>query len=266
LPSVDSFSLLSQTPLFEQGLREQRDLFCTGMSLSAAAALKKRYPDNCVIIVYAPDEHAGAQALREKGSACDYLLCADTPQMLREHLTGIIRAEQSRRVVINTLAEQNMRHIYQHTATALLLNETLMQLILIQRADTGRWFPPGGHVEAGEFPHEAVLREILEETGYEAAFLGQPEHIGKQVEAAVFVPQPYTVGVVDLGSHSHHDFLYLCQATKRVGEPEGSTRWFSFEEVLRLSSTPQDIKQHVTRLQSQGVPSLALHWPRLKQE
>jgi len=29
----------------------------------------------------------------------------------------------------------------------------------------GKWLPPGGHVELDELPHEAAVREVLEETG-----------------------------------------------------------------------------------------------------
>lgn len=43
------------------------------------------------------------------------------------------------------------------------------RLLLLRRSGTGRadgrWAPPGGHLEAGEWPRTAALRECLEETG-----------------------------------------------------------------------------------------------------
>jgi 8-oxo-dGTP diphosphatase len=43
------------------------------------------------------------------------------------------------------------------------------RLLLVRRAGTGRgdglWAPPGGHLEAGELPTAAVLRECAEESG-----------------------------------------------------------------------------------------------------
>ena len=43
------------------------------------------------------------------------------------------------------------------------------RFLLLRRRDTGiadgAWAPPGGHVEAGETPAEAALRELAEETG-----------------------------------------------------------------------------------------------------
>jgi 8-oxo-dGTP diphosphatase len=39
------------------------------------------------------------------------------------------------------------------------------RVLAIQRADDGRWVPPGGVLELTETPTEGVEREVLEETG-----------------------------------------------------------------------------------------------------
>jgi 8-oxo-dGTP diphosphatase len=43
------------------------------------------------------------------------------------------------------------------------------RLLLGQRADNGRWALPGGAVDPGEQPAEAVVREVYEETGVHVA-------------------------------------------------------------------------------------------------
>jgi 8-oxo-dGTP diphosphatase len=43
------------------------------------------------------------------------------------------------------------------------------QVLLARRSDNGRWSLPAGVVDPGEQPADAVLREILEETGIHAA-------------------------------------------------------------------------------------------------
>ena len=43
------------------------------------------------------------------------------------------------------------------------------RVLLVQKAD-GRWGLPGGQVEPGEAPLDAVLRELREETGLRAGF------------------------------------------------------------------------------------------------
>lgn len=40
------------------------------------------------------------------------------------------------------------------------------RVLVIKRADDGRWVPPGGVLELGETPQEGCAREVLEETGY----------------------------------------------------------------------------------------------------
>lgn len=40
------------------------------------------------------------------------------------------------------------------------------RFLCIRRNDNGHWEPPGGVVEPGETLHEALVREVEEETGY----------------------------------------------------------------------------------------------------
>ncbi len=42
------------------------------------------------------------------------------------------------------------------------------RILLIRRADNGRWAMPGGMLEVGETPAEGIVREVLEETGVHA--------------------------------------------------------------------------------------------------
>lgn len=57
------------------------------------------------------------------------------------------------------------------------------------------WRPPGGHCENGESPREAVMREILEETGIEVRvstqiFMYRSEGKRKTVNEYFFLVQP----------------------------------------------------------------------------
>ncbi|MEV6849588.1 NUDIX hydrolase [Actinoplanes sp. NPDC051411] len=58
-------------------------------------------------------------------------------------------------------------------AEAWVFDADLSQVLLVRHPWRG-WVPPGGKVEPGESPREAVHRELCEETGLDAELLAQP--------------------------------------------------------------------------------------------
>ena len=74
------------------------------------------------------------------------------------------------------------------------------------------WLPPGGHVEPNEDPVQAVLREVLEETGLDVDIV--PTVSLFQVEDLEQVQPPVTILIEDIpddgeGPHKHIDFIYF---------------------------------------------------------
>lgn len=73
-------------------------------------------------------------------------------------------------------------------------------LLVVRRGHgpgAGEWSVPGGRVEAGETLHEAVVREVWEETGVEVVvdrFLGWVERLGDDHH---FVILDFVVGLLD---------------------------------------------------------------------
>jgi ADP-ribose pyrophosphatase YjhB (NUDIX family) len=49
--------------------------------------------------------------------------------------------------------------------SAAVIEPTAGKILLVQRADNGRWAVPGGYIEPGESLIEACAREVLEESG-----------------------------------------------------------------------------------------------------
>lgn len=248
---------LAPTPeSIERYLSKQMDVLLL-LPYPQARRIKKDFPDNSILIAFVQERELLAFLGGDIGMA-DYVVAPDDFHTI----TGIIRAEQSRRAVINAQAAHTPRSIYQDTATGIVLNETQTEILLIKRGDDGRWFPPGGHVERGELPYEAVLREVQEETGYDARFLYQPDNMGEEFGSAILTPQPHCILLEDLTTHYHHDFVYVCGLGQHIGKPEGETRWFSLEEVQQIASVPEDVKRIAASLLRTGLPSLVPVLPR----
>lgn len=127
-------------------------------------------------------------------------------------------------------------------ATGLVLNEQKDKILLIFHRKFGKWMPPGGHLEPNELPHEAVAREVFEETGVKAAVLcsGRPLVLASQGEQPL--PVPYCIlheripASPKQDEHMHVDFIYLMQAAEQNLVPAlqevREARWFSKSEAL----------------------------------
>lgn len=99
--------------------------------------------------------------------------------------------------------------------------------ILHRHKRLGRWIQPGGHVDAGEAPWEAALRETREETGLELTHPpGGPVLVHLDVHDAS-------------RGHTHLDLRYLLEAgddppTPGPGESQ-LVRWFSWDEAIEIA-------------------------------
>jgi ADP-ribose pyrophosphatase YjhB (NUDIX family) len=78
------------------------------------------------------------------------------------------------------------------------------RVLLVRRAEDGRWGLPGGGVQAGESWRDAAQRECLEETGWRVSVTGvfglysEPEvHSYPNGQSVHFVGVVFTSGLVD---------------------------------------------------------------------
>ncbi|MBR4683048.1 MAG: NUDIX domain-containing protein [Elusimicrobiaceae bacterium] len=95
------------------------------------------------------------------------------------------------------------------------------------------WTFPKGHIEAGETPRQAALREVLEETGYKAVII-RPMI---RVRYAFTFQGNYIKKVVQ---------WYLMKKLGRIGKHDASEilaiRWVSLLKAHELVQYPSDIR------------------------
>ena len=159
------------------------------------------------------------------------------------------------------------------TATGILLVDH--RVLLIKHKKLGTWLSPGGHVEEGEFLHEAAEREFFEETGLKVQAINPfTKDINNQaLTGSIFQPTPITINLHWVsesnyreriagrkqhdtmwanGCEQHLNFSFLVKATaglkfkQNIEETDGIA-WFSLAEVkaakqsLMFNSVKQEL-------------------------
>jgi 8-oxo-dGTP pyrophosphatase MutT (NUDIX family) len=101
-------------------------------------------------------------------------------------------------------------------------------VVLLRHKRLGLWLQPGGHVDAGESPWEAAVREAREETGLDIRFDGE-------------APPLVHVDVHPGGrGHIHLDLRYLVHGGDAdPSPPEGESQeigWFDWDAAVDRAS------------------------------
>jgi len=109
----------------------------------------------------------------------------------------------------------------------------------------GLWLPAGGHIEAGEDPVQAVLREIEEEFAVTAEVLPHPSRVTYE-GGPVQIEPPHAMIDCWAVDHWHVDLVYYCRLLSgypgRSYEPESPILWLDTEALehgsIELNTEP----------------------------
>lgn len=97
------------------------------------------------------------------------------------------------------------------------------------------WLQPGGHVEDGETPDEAAIRETMEEVGLEIEILEDFRPDTSFENKSEDLPQPFNINLHQIEEgHWHLDFQYIVMPVNEISEKEYSDedmKWFSKDEL-----------------------------------
>ena len=135
---------------------------------------------------------------------------------------------------------------HRHYTASAFVFDAADQVLLIHHVKSGLWLPPGGHIEPGETPAEAALREVREETGLQARIITGPvfEHPAVTSHAPPFTIIEATAADPVNGPHQHIDFLYAGRANgagallPAAGEVT-AVRWTALPDLGSLNVPPE---------------------------
>lgn len=134
----------------------------------------------------------------------------------------------------------------QFTVTGYTMDPARTRLLMVFHKKLGRWVPPGGHIDANEFPSDAVLREVREETGVIATHpphvyldLGLPSDSDTEAQ----IPSPLTMSAQVIAANSRDpEHIHIDMMFELVADPAdlldpqraevADVRWFTRAEVL----------------------------------
>lgn len=192
-----------------------------------------------VLRVAAPDDVALAVHERRAGESVPTAETADFE--LRDDLDAMLARPRRERGRFPAMTK-----IEVGTIDVFVINEAPSgwRVLALQRAREtrcpGAWEPVHGHIESGEEPEAAALREVREETGLAVERLYvvriQPFYLRKRkaVElAVVFAAFVREVPVTIAGEHQNHAWLTVDEALTRFGFPGERA---SLREIVELLS------------------------------
>ncbi len=111
------------------------------------------------------------------------------------------------------------------------------RVLLVHHADLQEWFFPGGHVDPGEHPADAAVREVLEETGVTAV-----------AESLVAVTVSPLVTYPNGDKAEHMELTFACRRISgeaHVNDSESTdVRWFPLGRLPGLSDRVRAVIRH----------------------
>jgi 8-oxo-dGTP diphosphatase len=156
------------------------------------------------------------------------------------------------------------RHFTASAVVLAELNSDRPTVLLVHHRKSGLWLYPGGHIEAGETPAEAALREVREETGVAVRPIG-----GRQFTHPAVLDHPRPWAIIEMpvtdadGSHRHIDMVYMCEVVgSAVIDPQlaevESARWVPLDQVDSLA-TPAELLSLIQKAADWAIVSAKWH-------
>lgn len=125
---------------------------------------------------------------------------------------------------------------------AFIINDNNEILLFSSPKWNGKYVVPGGHVEPGELMEEALKREVKEEIGVEVEELKWFELAEELVQPSDFKRNAHFIYINYIVKLKSYDFTF--------NEELDSSKWFSFDEVLKSDNFRNSYKVSVKKIKN----------------
>lgn len=153
---------------------------------------------------------------------------------------------------------KTLDHKKHFTVTGYTVNPTRTKILLVHHKRLDKWLPAGGHLEENEIPHEAVMREVFEETGVRALPIIENEYdLGMKGETDTQIPRPFAMmyQIIPKSSkdeeHIHLDMGYILEADEAAvltaqAQEVHDVRWFTKADIAESDDVFDSVKGFAT--------------------
>lgn len=114
-------------------------------------------------------------------------------------------------------------------------------LLLHRHRKLDMWLPCGGHIEPGETPDDAAVREVFEESGVRVELVGE-RALTVDEPRQLLRPRGVQLELIALG-HEHIDLIYFARPREpydgELAGTEPELGWYGPRELARLPLTEE---------------------------
>jgi len=119
-----------------------------------------------------------------------------------------------------------------YTASVFVLKED--KLLMLKQTKSKFWLLPGGHIDDGELPHEAAIREVKEETNLDIEIL-QVADEGARTPIVTPLPVPFAMRLLPCRDKKDIDFTFTAKiigGELKIDYESEEAKWFTKEEIF----------------------------------
>jgi 8-oxo-dGTP diphosphatase len=132
------------------------------------------------------------------------------------------------------------------TASVLVVDNN--KLLLLKQNKSKFWLLPGGHIEDGELPHKAVIREVKEETNLDIELL-QVSDKKARTEIVAPLPIPFAMRLLPCRDKKDIDFTFTAKVIGgelKIDNESEEAKWFTKEEIINDPSVGPNTKYYAS--------------------